>query len=378
MAFITQANLRRACGHLITLALLGASNYAHARLDYHGGFCKKRGANYTAVWMGKNSFRWRQTIAFGTLSLTVDELNKLPDGAVIQTYSNSFAGPTPKEPAAGSSDWVVTGCPAQIPLGGVSQGRRADGSSMSWGHLGAGNGPGGTEAAPVWKTDIPGIAIRMRISLNAINPLSSGSTINANGNRKMDFRYYFKDRYSAKFEIIKSGRVSPGLQWIPPDQTSFWIGFTIDSIWTALVMLSGNIQVQGSTCKLADTSVVMGKRKTGEFTGVGSSTAPVSFALNFNGCSSVQKIAWKMDPVAGTVNANDGIFQLNTSSTATGIALQLKDGQGKAVALGRDQILNTGGAASPSIPLKISYIQTGKSVLPGSADGKLMVTVVYN
>ncbi|EJL88741.1 P pilus assembly protein, pilin FimA [Herbaspirillum sp. CF444] len=340
--------------------------------------CTGVGSNFSQLWgtssYSNAAFRYNQLVYGGSVNRNVNQLNNMPDGSVIWSAEQTFSGVRSDAPPWGDGDWVVYGCWSRpIALGGYSIGFRGYGYS----------GPGHSNEMPVWATPVKGVYLRMGMKVNGVNPLKNGTTILANARRVADgrYRYFFSSqtRYSATFELIKSGRVEPGSVIINGTGDGAWIGFSVGGVWVASAGTNGRLDVAGSTCSLSSPNVSMGAISASTFGGhYGYKTASVPFSLQFSNCADVSKIAYKFDAAEGAVDKKNGVFSLSSKSTAGGLALQISDQSGAAVPLGEFKTVATASAPSPSIPFSISYFQLEKTVKPGSADGKLIVTVLYN
>jgi major type 1 subunit fimbrin (pilin) len=75
------------------------------------------------------------------------------------------------------------------------------------------------------------------------------------------------------------------------------------------------------------------------------------------------------------------VLALTPTSTATGIGLQLKDGNGNPLQYNTTQYTlsayNTATGGSYTIPLTAAYYQTAATVTPGSANATLTFTLIY-
>lgn len=140
--------------------------------------------------------------------------------------------------------------------------------------------------------------------------------------------------------------------------------------------------VNVSACTTPNVTVNMGSPLQSEFTGIGSTNKQaVSLNVAVNACpTGLNAIQYQFIPVNAVLDATNGVLALSSGSTATGIGLQLKDGNGNALKYNTQYTLTnysstTGG--SYTIPLTARYYQTAASVTPGSANAVLTFTMTY-
>lgn len=135
-------------------------------------------------------------------------------------------------------------------------------------------------------------------------------------------------------------------------------------------------------CTTPNVTVSMGSYKSSAFTGVGSSTNPVSFNVALNSCpAGMNSIQYEFDAPGGVTDATNGVIALTGgTSAATGIGLKLMDSSNTALKFDTQYPLNsyngtTGGMYT--IPLKAAYYQTATSVTPGAANAVITFTMTY-
>jgi len=139
--------------------------------------------------------------------------------------------------------------------------------------------------------------------------------------------------------------------------------------------------------------------RTSEFSGEGSWAKETGFTLELTNCSSeVKKIKYKLAPVGLTGAPNyhqvaletipwslltpePGALPLGAGTTATGVHVQVLDGNGNPVKFDRTTMLvapYTKGSGTASIPLQARYLQTGSTVTPGRVYATMSVLYMYN
>jgi major type 1 subunit fimbrin (pilin) len=152
------------------------------------------------------------------------------------------------------------------------------------------------------------------------------------------------------------------------------------TVQKSIVLTSTTISV--AACTTPDVTVNMGSYQQSVFKGVGSATTPaVSFNIAVNACpTGLTKIQYQFIPLNAVLDATNGVLALSSSSTATGIGVQLKDGSGNALKYNTQYTLsgyNTSTGGSYTIPLTAAYYQTAPAVTPGSANAVLTFTMTY-
>jgi type 1 fimbria pilin len=147
------------------------------------------------------------------------------------------------------------------------------------------------------------------------------------------------------------------------------------------------------TCSVAQKNigVPLGTVDMGKFSGVNSTAGtPAAFniALSCSGGSSGTSINAYVTLTDQTTPGNrSNVLSLSAASTATGIGIQLRNGQDKIVGFGPDSnaagnvnqwlAQQSIGNQSINIPLTARYIQTGARVTPGSANAIATFTMSY-
>ncbi|HDR9756255.1 TPA: type 1 fimbrial protein [Burkholderia cepacia ATCC 25416] len=140
--------------------------------------------------------------------------------------------------------------------------------------------------------------------------------------------------------------------------------------------------VNVAACTTPNVTVNMGSPLQSEFTGIGSTNKQaVSLNVAVNACpTGLNSIQYQFIPVNAVLDSTNGVLALSSGSTATGIGLQLKDGNGNALKYNTQYTLtsyskSTGG--SYTIPLTARYYQTAAKVTAGSANAVLTFTMTY-
>lgn len=199
------------------------------------------------------------------------------------------------------------------------------------------------------------------------------------------FSNWLAGRLAAR--LVKIGNISPGrvtlsrpvkqiaiidAQWDwGGDNTRRWFDFTPTDIVIA-------------ACVTPDVTVDLGTHAPSEFSGVGSSSSPVSFNVNVNNCpAGINTVLYGFNYPSESLrnNAAQGIINLDSSSTASGVAVQLLDNNGTTPkAMDTWFTLpgyNPGAGGNYTIPLKARYVQTGGTVTAGPANTSILLAMNY-
>ncbi|MBP0591325.1 type 1 fimbrial protein [Paraburkholderia sp. LEh10] len=140
------------------------------------------------------------------------------------------------------------------------------------------------------------------------------------------------------------------------------------------------VQIIPLTCTTPDIPVQLGTHYPSELPSVGSTTTAVPFNIGLNDCpAGMNGILYEIDPVTSVVDSAQSVVALDSSSTATGVGVQLLDGTGTVFPLGTAKpfsAYNPGTGGSYTIPLQARYYRTG-TLTPGPANSSMTVTMTY-
>ncbi|QXH42962.1 fimbrial protein [Pseudomonas sessilinigenes] len=246
----------------------------------------------------------------------------------------------------------------------------------------------------VWNTNLPGvgIAIGIRTFLNGCgwmgwwslgNPPSKqlpppwvGLACNGQGS--------VTNGGQIEMALVKTGPITAGTisggPLIEAAATIYNGVYEIETKGRKTFSLTPTI-VKVAACTTPDVTVSMGSHKQSVFKGVGTTTPSVAFNLGVNACpAGLNAIQYQFIPINAVLDAANGVLALSGDSTATGIGLQLKDGNGNALKYRTQYVLtnyNRATGGSYTIPLRAAYYQTGQRVTPGSANTVLTFTMNY-
>lgn len=189
----------------------------------------------------------------------------------------------------------------------------------------------------------------------------------------------------AQMALVKTGPITPGtFAGGPMLEASVTIsdggGYRTPTDGRKTFSLTSTI-IKVAACTTPDVTVSMGSHKQSVFKGIGTTTPAVAFNLGVNACpAGLNAIQYQFIPINAVLDAANGVLALSGDSTATGIGLQLKDGNGNALKYRTQYVLtnyNRATGGSYTIPLRAAYYQTGQRVTPGSANTVLTFTMNY-
>lgn len=156
------------------------------------------------------------------------------------------------------------------------------------------------------------------------------------------------------------------------------------------VSFSGSVNIIPFTCQTPDVVVPMGKYKTTDFTGVGSTSHWVDFNIELDNCpgnypgyfQGKNQMSLFINPVYGNPTPDSFSLKAGTGS-ATGIDMQVrKQNDTSMISMGTGfdplgPVTGNTGVTQLRIPLQARYIQSGGQVTPGLAESALTFTINY-
>lgn len=165
----------------------------------------------------------------------------------------------------------------------------------------------------------------------------------------------------------------------------------VGALTTVIMRLSQEVKVVAQSCETPDVKVDMGEHDLGDFSESGSFSKSTSFSIRLNNCpTGINKVMYSLEPNPTTPawNASLGIIELNKSSTAKGLALQIMDSNQTPLALNKNHVF-AGYATSGgnfTIPLSARYYRTvpassgnkdDPGVTPGTANTEVTFVMSY-
>lgn len=138
----------------------------------------------------------------------------------------------------------------------------------------------------------------------------------------------------------------------------------------------------GGTCTTPNVDVTLPPAARSEFSGPGYTTSRTDFKLNFTQCpAGLASISYSFTPTTAIKNSSQGVFALDSTSTAAGVGLQMLNDQDVPVTFNTDYLLadyNSSAAnANYAIPLRVGLYQTENTVSSGNVSGAVTFTLKY-
>ncbi|MCP3752804.1 fimbrial protein [Pseudomonas sp. SBB6] len=167
--------------------------------------------------------------------------------------------------------------------------------------------------------------------------------------------------------LLKTGTVKSNTKLPIGEIGSFKTG----TIYPIHLKIDKELKFIAQSCETPDVKVEMGQYDLGIFSEIGDTSKATSFNILLNNCpSGIKKVMYTLapNPTTPAWNASLGIIELNKSSTAKGIALQILDSNQTPLELNKDHVFSdyTSTGGSFRIPLSARYYRT----LPASTGGK--------
>lgn len=148
-----------------------------------------------------------------------------------------------------------------------------------------------------------------------------------------------------------------------------------------LNLFTMGVSVHSQACSTSDVSVFLDLPKVSDFSGIGSSSKVAPFEIALNNCpSGMNAIHYQIDAVTPIVDNANAVVDLDGSSSAAGIGVQLLDGDGNPAILGTNRPFagyNGATGGNYTIPMRARYRQTGDTITPGSANSAVTFTMSY-
>lgn len=177
-------------------------------------------------------------------------------------------------------------------------------------------------------------------------------------------------------QIVKTGPISAGTAVTPQLLGTYMFG----SLAALNIMLSASISVTQRACSTSNVTVDMGTTLTSAFKGVGTRGSTTPFAIKLNDCpTGINSVSYQIDATTAVVSTSASVVALSTTSTASGIGVQILDQSLNPVPFGKAVTFSSYDKAGGnfSIPLNAAYYQTGSTVKPGSAVSSVIFTLTY-
>ncbi|WP_114194988.1 fimbrial protein [Edaphovirga cremea] len=145
-----------------------------------------------------------------------------------------------------------------------------------------------------------------------------------------------------------------------------------------------NISNLEGTCTTPDVIVNLPTALIGDFRGVGTTTARTGFDLAFNQCpTGLVSIGYSFAATTSVVDSTNGVVAMNSSSTATGVGVQLLDGNMAPIVFNTRYPLAVYDPSLPKansnyrVPMTAGLYQTGGQVTSGTVSSAVTFTLNY-
>lgn len=180
-------------------------------------------------------------------------------------------------------------------------------------------------------------------------------------------------------QVVSGGQISGVVLQLAPNtsggvQTGLADSYAITPV--AVVPLS---------CTTPNVVVPLGAHLTSEMGTVGATTKAVGFNVQINNCpAGLKTVYYGISPNTTVVNGTNGVVALDSTSTASGVGIQLLNGGGTPITLTTGGVTwatlgayssATGG--SYTVPMQARYYQTATTVMPGSANTTMTLYMNY-
>jgi major type 1 subunit fimbrin (pilin) len=232
-----------------------------------------------------------------------------------------------------------------------------------------------------YSTNVAGIGVRITRGALAIPGSTTYTPASFPGNTGTPYGWYWYAGPAIVYTFVKTGPISGGTV-SAADIPTFSENFdgTTTFIYSAT---SGQATFTAGACSTPDVLVTLQPAAVSAFTAVGKTANATPFTIDVNGCPpGLNAVQYQLDAAAGVsvVNASTGVIGLDSSSTATGIALQIKDASNNPVPLSSKHATtgyNSSLGGNFSIPLNAMYYQTASRVTAGKVSSQAVLTMSY-
>ncbi|WP_232446433.1 fimbrial protein [Burkholderia ubonensis] len=177
-------------------------------------------------------------------------------------------------------------------------------------------------------------------------------------------------------KVILTGPV--GVGDIPAG--TVYANMSLDGLSVVTMSINGT-RIKTPACSIPSVNVDMGSIKMSEFSGPSSTAGERSFDVILNSCPPGRNaIYYQFDTTTQIVpGAGNSVVQLNGSSSASGIGLQLLDASGNPVPFGTPSKFSgySGQPGNYTMPFRARYYQIAPTIAPGTANTAITITMSY-
>ena len=142
------------------------------------------------------------------------------------------------------------------------------------------------------------------------------------------------------------------------------------------------ISTASGTCTTSNVNVTLPPASRSGFRAIGYTTARTDFDIKFSQCpAGLASISYAFTPTTAIKDNTNGVFAPDSSSTASGVGLQMLTAQNIPISFNTAYLLTTYDPsvanASYSVPLRVGLYQTSNQVSPGNVSGSVTFTLSY-
>lgn len=150
----------------------------------------------------------------------------------------------------------------------------------------------------------------------------------------------------------------------------------------ARLSFSGGIDVRAATCNTPSLRIRLEPVATAALAHAGAVAGAKGFELRLNDCpAGLARIGYRLDPLGGVADASAAVLSLDAGASARGLGVQIRDGDGRPLALGEAHWLQAeaiGAGGTFGIPLQAAYYRIGgESLQAGTVTASLTFTISY-
>ncbi|MET3931711.1 major type 1 subunit fimbrin (pilin) [Lysobacter sp. OAE881] len=187
----------------------------------------------------------------------------------------------------------------------------------------------------------------------------------------------------ARFTLVSTGPITSGttsagtVMQVSAYIDASLVGAPVSLAIPATVITSGS-------CITPDVTVDLGVRSRVGFTGIGTRVGATDFTINVNSCpAGMTSVQYRLELAPGVTaySASTGVVNLDSTSTAAGVGVQVTDRSNTPYNLStmpwKSISPNYSSAGNYTIPLRAAYYQTATAVTPGDANSAIMFTMQY-
>lgn len=188
---------------------------------------------------------------------------------------------------------------------------------------------------------------------------------------------------AAAIGFVKTGPISGGV--VTGMGTFATVGMAprpiVAGILPANMVLAGATTFTVLACTTPDVSVNLGTHSADELPTVGATTAATGFQIALTNCpTGMNSVSYRIDPMTSVLDATQSVVALDSTSTATGVGVQLLQADGATpLPLSTTTLFNGYSAAtggSYAIPLQVRYVRNG-DLTTGQANTAMTFTMTY-